>query len=120
MGKGYKASGTRGFRFVKLWENASPTSEFAAQTITVADMSGFDFLMLEYSLSTTVQSRASQIVTRGNPVLINASANANSCGRRHVHYESDTKLRFETSNFNDNTSNTHLIPVTIYGIKGAM
>ena len=43
-----------------LWQNASPTSNFPAQTIAINDMSAYDFFVIESYWST---SRLNQTVT---------------------------------------------------------
>lgn len=125
------------FSITKLWENASPTSDFAAQTIEL-DLSGYDFVDIAYYGRTGPNNA---IATNGYYVarllpgkygaltvssLIGASTDYVEIESRTV-YVTETGIRFDTgksiymnadSHKKYNDESETCIPYRIYGIKG--
>ena len=103
-----------------LWENASPTSTFAAQTQTMSDSAAnYDFLLFEFYYSTTGLNLQTQLVGAdytGTVALRIQQAGANRTGGRNCTV-SGTSVEFEAASFNGSTSNTSCIPYRIIGIR---
>lgn len=104
-----------------LWENASPTSSFAAQTIS-CDLSGYDFfgVVLRFAAG-TADNAMMQIFTvdETRKTLVIIANNANRTGGRHVTWSASAKtLTFDGAYYNGAANNANAIPVYIYGIKG--
>lgn len=108
-------------KWTLLWTNASPTSGFAAQTISI-DLSAYDFVMVVYQHWTS------------SDVNNSAFCRVGQCGRLLSHdytlayrdYHPETTgiyfniglmvATYNSSNVNQNAS--AVIPLQIYGIKG--
>ena len=123
---GITGGGTR----TLLWTNASPTSSFRAQKISL-DLSGYDFVEVIYKLSTS-STELSQIIERceigagiraerfQNPTsennilknLYRGGDGASTSG--YTFGDAYTKTADATSSTRDNT---YIIPYKIYGIK---
>lgn len=100
----------------RLWENPSPTASFGAQTITVEDMSRFDFIMIEYALTNSNPRRASTIVSAGSSgtsLFVNGSG---SGGRRHCTFTDNTTIEFDSYS-SGSANNNYALPYRVYGIK---
>ena len=144
MGKGFKSGVyvipdagipdkiAKKIEIVKLWENASPSSDFAAQTIAL-DLAGYDFVIMSANFS------ASSEVGKGG---YHALAAVGGSGRFYVigNISTNTEMRMynrqaivtETGvEFGDTishkfdeasytTANNYAIPLVIYGIKGVI
>lgn len=115
-----------GGAFSLLWENPSPTSSFAAQTVTVGDMSGFDCILIEYIFSTgspDLNARTYPVAyllahpTVSGTLQINA-AGYNRCGARSFELTSATTVHFSAAGYNGTaTNNGYAVPQRIHGIK---
>lgn len=107
-----------------LWVNASPTSEFAEQTIPL-NLSGYDAILCDF-VATSGNHQMTGIYLIGNYYLCryvtNSSSNVRWYGRNLT--ASTTGVEFgNASSFIQGTSgtttiNTTLMPSVIYGIKG--
>lgn len=110
-----------------LWQNSSPTSSFAAQSITLND-SDYDFYEIIFNQSTSVDYYMSTgKLPKGHGTRLTAMfiATGGSGGRtRIVDYTDDTHLNVQvgricnagqTTVSNDNTA---CIPIAILGYKG--
>lgn len=118
---------------VKLWENASPTSVFAAQTVPI-DLSEYDCFDIDFRAypklssgkNATVRVRKNEASTAwcvvggqgdqtGVPSFITRMINATDSGISFGEcYSAEV-----TSNFKvPSTPGAFLIPLRIYGIKG--
>ena len=98
--------------FTKLWENASWTSAFANQKITL-DLSGYDYVMVIFNQNTSSN-------TRMTPPIISAAANGGGIinaadGSRRYFTNNYTFVNFDAVYPAGGTSNC--IPLFIYGIK---
>lgn len=113
-----------------LWTNASPTSNFAAQTVSL-DLSGYDAVFVVSNLMTTGENNTGVFVKKGlatetNIVMYGAivAASAMTVQIRGVTATdtgvvfSDAKLKAATSTSAGSTENSRCIPLYIFGIKG--
>ena len=100
-----------------LWTNASPTSEFVDQTVSL-DLS-------KYSMVYVVSKRTinnnnfhgSKILKKGESGQIFSYANGHGLIDREIATVSDTGVTFGVGIVNENTNNEYGIPLYIYGIK---
>ena len=113
-----------------LWENPSPTSAFPAQTLTVPDMSGYDYIEMDIrggSAKSSINSRwAMSELTSGAtnwaPYFGEGATGLPSFNGRPFHYVSSTQIYFGSGAY-WNTSgsaggnNVFGMPYRIYGIK---
>ena len=98
-----------GVQIVKLWENASPTSAFANQTLTL-DFSSYDLMVILFNLDSNSRSVSPAIVPIGHP---GASAFQNNVRTFLVH---TNDIQFDSVS----PSSAVMIPYVIYGIKGVI
>ena len=103
--------------YKKLWSNASPTSTFKGQTITVTGLSSYPY----YGI--LVNNTGEFIAQKGKSVTLSGN-DVNSFWRRNVSVSSnkltfsDVKgLIYTAGTHSDRTDGTLLVPVEIYGIK---
>lgn len=111
-------------KWVKLWENASTTSAFSAQTISV-DLSDYDFVCILYYDSTpathTTRSFFAEVGTNGmldctETHIMRRSATVNTSG---VVFGNGTYMgAYPSATMTD--YNDFCIPYKIYGIKGVV
>lgn len=108
-------------KWVKLWENASPSSDFAAQTISL-DLTGYDFVMVVYQHWTTSNVNNSAFCRIGEYGRL--MSHDYTLAYRDYHLETtgvyfNIGLLVATYNSSNVTQNTSaVIPLQIYGIKG--
>lgn len=110
-----------GLRMDLLWENASPTSEFAAQTIEL-NLSGAAFAVIisrivdesGIHVVDVIQANigSKSIITYGNDVTYVFSRNYS------ISENGDIKVSDCAQNATATTQNKRLVPYQIYGIKG--
>lgn len=107
-----------GLSVTLLWENASPTSSFSPQTISM-DLSGYDMAAIETYYSTEYNFLLSAFGRiEGKDILtIMASGRENKVGTRGVTV-SETGFVFSYARYGGAENNTYCVPVRIYGIKG--
>lgn len=98
-----------GVQIVKLWENASPTSAFANQTLTL-DFSSYDLMVILFNLDSNSRSVSPAIVPIGHP---GASAFQNNVRTFLVH---TNDIQFDSVS----PSSAVMIPYVIYGVKGVI
>lgn len=108
-----------GIQIVKLWPNASPTSDFSAQTIGM-DLTGYDFLLAELT-----SPRINYIImindvadnyygfTTASLRYRNIKANSSGVTFGGGYYQS-------VLGGSSTASNAMMKPVTIYGFKGVL
>ena len=123
------ASGTGIEKRILLWTNASPTSEFAAQTISLT-LSSYDAVEVVCRYSTTSNSRTIYRCDVGSSASIDWLYYTVVAGKymgvksRNEISASTTGVTFgacttKPGNSTDSTTtNGYIIPVKIYGIKG--
>lgn len=98
-----------GIQIVKLWENASPTSAFANQTLTL-DFSSYDLIIILFNLDKNRRSVSPAIVPVGHP---GASAFQNNVRTFLLH---TNDINFDSVS----PSSAVMIPYVIYGVKGVI
>lgn len=108
-----------------LWENANPTSAFAAQNIALAN-SDYDQLTIQYATGSLVKSVT---ISKGDSALLDMAWSAASSGSymynedRYMTYIDSTHYavgagRWQAPNVTSSTAdNTRCIPLRVYGIK---
>lgn len=110
--------------FKKIWENASPTSAFTAQTLTINTLSNYDWYVIIYKFYITLDYVLMGFGVVGNGTIINM-ADAGSVYRRNVEYSTNNLMvsgvnGTRISSAADISDNKYLIPLTIYGVKGVI
>lgn len=101
-----------------LWENASPSSEFVAQTIQL-DVYRYSFVMVIFQHSSGNTLKASVVAPVNNKIMLsmaNSDTKNNTIAREaEVTYES---VYFNNGYAANVKENYVVIPIAIYGIKG--
>ena len=101
----------------KLWENASPTSAFAAQTISL-DLSGYDAISIYYKNKTNGSApQSTGVVPIGDSVILYYMT-SDALSQRRTATISDSGVTFTTGYSGSSESTACAIPVIIYGYKG--
>ncbi len=104
-----------------LWENASPTSEFAAQTVTLnSDLSNYDAVLLLYRITTSKTWVMPLFLITDEPgycavhITYNATrrVTANN-GNQLTCYDASVAKTYGSPA----TDNSYCIPYKIYGVK---
>lgn len=100
-----------------LWENPSPDSSFASQTLTV-DLAGYDIIYIEYKAINSSTFLSGVIDGDSHTILLLAIQNTsnNRNGTRVATY-GPTSVQFGNCTFNGAQTNTYCVPLAIYGIK---
>lgn len=120
------ATGTIKKNMVLLWTNPNPTRSFAAQTVTVQDMSQFNYIAVVHSLTATDPHEDTCFVRRGHGGNMSVVAYDGSyvvARGRSFAYSSNTSLAFETGYHFDQRSDKQgasandCVPLAIYGIR---
>lgn len=119
------ANFTGGVEMVKLWENASPSSDFAAQTINV-NYTGYDFIFctgLGVNIDTWYTASSYVPVVRNNAgIIFDITADGWAHTRRFtlvnngISFTTGWQGQMGGDKYPD--WNNRAIPVAIYGIKG--
>ena len=102
-----------GMSLTKLWENASWTSAFSDQKITL-DLSGYDYVMIIFNYSASSNTR--MIPPIFSPVENGGGVINNAEGGRRYFTNTSTFINFDTT-YPTNTKTT-CIPLFVYGVKG--
>lgn len=111
--------------FALLWENSSPTSSFAAQTVTLAS-DDYDFLLFIHRMNNGSTSPCNSLCIPkgqgGNFCVGGTSSNGVIGNDRRITYTDATHIAYGDNNYcygNNaaSVSNTRNIPYKIYGIK---
>ena len=104
-----------------LWTNSSPTSSFAAQTITVPNANKYKFLCILVKVDA---GNNGGVYTPLIPVIGQSVTSAvlwinqpYNYGQRHISYDGDDEITFENYVANSGVSNDVNVPLKIYGIK---
>lgn len=104
----------------KLWENPSPTTEFASQDITLSS-DDYDFLLiLSRYKNNSPRIADSIILPKGSNVFTSFADTVGTTAAniyRSITRVSDTSYTISDAYLNGAVSNVMLIPVTIYGLK---
>lgn len=110
---------------VKLWENASPTSAFTEQTLTVSGLSNCDMVILVFNALTTSAPHSAILVVPLEMTGVNHyvtqtrydSGNYTSSRGVTVNFAANTVV-FGSGEQNGSNNTSRMIPLYIYGIKG--
>ena len=117
MASGIVKTGTK---LVPLWTNSSPTSSFAAQSVSV-DLSPYDWFAIEYRYSATSLSfmPLAMFEVDENPHLLSvANDTSNRTGGRGFTYSiANQAIAFGGASYNGSATNNSTVPIAIYGIK---
>lgn len=138
---GYKGSNKYAWKPVgatvtKVWENASPTSTFSPQSITIEDMANADIVRIVTKRNSSATDNAIEMVD----IPLNHFSNAMIAGQskyitgsggkiyayyRYFNIAADRKSinvsdAWDTSPSIDSANNAHVVPVAIYLIKGVL
>lgn len=105
-----------GFAVTLLWTNASPTSAFASQTISL-DLSDYDYFLLDtYTDGGNTTEQLNMCKKGGDLVTISANLNF-----MRINHFSDTGVTFDDCIYYSGNSpvtvNTYNIPARLYGIN---
>lgn len=118
-----------GIEMVKLWENASPSSSFSAQTVAL-DLSGYDAVVVEGSAagSPTGKRAMSTYATVGRQgTLMSALTGSYWFTTSREFIVTTSAIAFQECGqwgWNDagtvikNINNSYCVPVLIWGVKG--
>ena len=107
-------------KWTLLWENASPTSAFQSQTITVQGASAYDFLVfVYYADNNAITVLPVCLCPRGSGAYVTGGFSGTMCRRYST--ASGDNIWFSTANQVSGTAPSNLqnaiIPWTIYGFN---
>lgn len=103
---------------VNLWENANPTGEFASQTVTISDSTGYK--RLKFVFKRTKDNYVVPIILETNNGfgdIYLSSALRGTVFAREVHILSHASISFADGYQGTSSDNSSCVPVAIYGIK---
>lgn len=104
-----------------LWTNASPTSSFAAQTVSL-DLSGYDVIAVVFTGENGNGRRMLFSLIDGNEYASNfvTIASGTVYTKQRLYSPSSTGIQFggNYQNGSSGTNDTQNVPTAIYGIKG--
>ena len=104
-------------RIVKLWENASPSSTFAAQTLSL-DLSGYDAVMIFFhNASDSTIYLSTGMIPIGYKTTLAYTTTSGAIYSRPA-TASSTGIVFEAGQTGTTSGAKYCVPVHIYGIKG--
>ena len=125
-----------GTTVTKVWENASPTSTFAPQSIEIADMANADIVRVITKRNSSATDNAIEQVDvplnhfSGSLISGQSKYTTGSGGKIYAYYRyfnisADRKTiyisdAYDTSPSIDQATNSHVIPVAIYLVKGVL
>ena len=120
-GNGRAGDKRSGVRVDKLWTNASPASNFAAQDVSV-DLDSYQLVGIVCNFGSGSGNQYAvnmQIFTvdNGSKYLMISADNNRGGERRFDYVPDDKKISFYDAKYNSSTNNAYLIPVEIYGIR---
>ena len=126
-----KGGGGGRYTETSLWTNASPTSSFAAQDVTLSDsIDNYKYIAIKYKFDTSSNVEGSVIFlvsdikksVQGVDTIVScigASPQGIANYARRVFYTSNTKIRIETATAMNKTgtSTAYVIPLEILGLN---
>lgn len=106
---------------VKLWENASPTSSFGKQTVSL-DLSDYGLIIADGIESTTESKNVSALAVKGKIHRLICLYNARQVREFTAN---DNGVTFENAYHASldgvmASNNACMIPIAIYGVKGVL
>lgn len=115
---------------VKLWENASYTSTFAAQTLSVPQLADYSHvgIIANWNSAAAPRQLSGMHIFKLTDILSDSGSEAH-CGylsmvinggraSRKVYYDGSAGLQFATGNNNGTDTAAAMVPYALYGIKG--
>ena len=112
--------GDGGLLMIKLWENASPTSAFAEQTLAI-DWTPYDRIGVQYkwfyreAIAKKDEALYVSIILRGEDNTTKGAYRSGSIVDGGIYFDNATRLTTVWADKNDD-----LVPLAIYGIKGVI
>lgn len=110
-----------GANWTLLWQNASPGSSFAAQTISL-DLSNYQFVYITFGRSDAAAENIAQVMLKGNTYRNTYAilSGSRTYVRSRVCTPNDTGIVFEAGieESSGATHNEYFIPRKIFGIRG--
>lgn len=118
-GNGSGGQRNTGITMNLLWTNDSPTSNFAAQTVSL-DLSGYSAIVVAFATSTTSGLYAfSNIALKdGNPWFLSFLGGASTYRYGRSATVTNTGVEFSNGYRDGSASSAQAIPLYIYGIRG--
>lgn len=99
-----------------LWNNASPTSSFSGQNVTVGDMSNYKYIIVLVSINSSYFMPAVfKFQKELNKYFIIDHAYAGKTYYRQCKIESETSIQFSGAYENTTENNGYLTPYAVYG-----
>ena len=113
--------GGGGITFTLLWENQSPTAQFAAQSISI-DLSPYKLFYIVWYYSSTNDTNRTEnsaiFQVNENSKMLYSVGNNNTTGNRYFTYSNTNKqITFTVARHNNSNNNAYDVPVRIYGIN---
>lgn len=110
-----------GLRLDLLWTNDDPSSNFAAQSVTI-DLSGYTHYMVVPIFSKSNQNTGPAVISPAvdgeNLGLVVGSGTTNNVGSRTCYYDSSVPcITFAGANYGGAANNAYCIPMYIYGLR---
>lgn len=104
---------------VRLWQNASPGSGFAQQTVSIPKIDEYTFVCIKYS-SNTNQSEYiwSGIADCVHTCIITAHMHSGTYRSAFTQPQFNAITFFDCKNSENHTINGNMIPLEVYGISG--
>lgn len=106
--------------FVPLWSNPSPTSSFAAQTISI-DLSAYSWFAVRAIFSISSPSNlplAIFTVDEDGKRIQSVAGDTSRVGARYFQYSTTNKtMTFNAGYYNGSTNNSSCVPLEIYGVN---
>ena len=107
--------GGGGVEMKLLWRNASPTSDFSAQTLTL-DLSEYDAAIVSYAQSRNDGRISSSILCmKDRSISIGAYRGASIKRTCEV---METGVKFGDASSSSGNTNSSIVPYEIFGVKG--
>ena len=106
-----------------LWTNASPTSQFAAQTVSISNLQDYALIMIRSKFSSGAYESIVGFYKTATGSTCTIAGTNNVIGARDITINNNSisfKVGTERATYNggQSTNNNICIPVEIYGIKG--
>lgn len=98
-----------------LWSNASPTSSFGEQTITLANTS-YDIIVIRFRWSGGDNGGAAPLVCIKGVGQNGASSHESNRVQRYATYNANGTVSFSVGIYNGSSNNYYCIPTQIWGI----
>ena len=118
---GLVAGGGGGVAIVKVWENASPTSSFAAQTVALSAAIAGQWYAIEYRASGTSGTATIAFSSvAGTPSAQIRSVSGNVLIRCATVSADRESVAFAAGYSDNGVNNARMIPIAIYDISGVL